>query len=69
MLYDVEKWSNWVLEEVKKEISRFYPPEPDGSIPVGYIWARTVPCQNPSCVAEIPLMRQFGLANKKNKKV
>ena len=69
LLYDVEKWSNWILKEVKKEICRFYPPEPDGSMPVGYIWARTIPCQNPSCGAEIPLMRQFWLANKKNKKV
>ena len=69
LLYDVEKWSSWVLKEVKKEIGRFYPSEPDGSIPVGYIWARTIPCQNPSCGAEIPLMRQFWLAKKKNKKV
>lgn len=69
LLYDVEKWSNWVLEEVKKEIGRFYPSDPDGSIPVGYIWVRTIPCQNPSCGAEIPLMRQFWLAKKKNKKI
>jgi adenine-specific DNA methylase len=69
LLYDVEKWSIWVLKETKKEIGKFYPPEPDGSIPVGYIWARTIPCQNPSCGAEIPLMRQFWLAKKKNKKV
>ncbi|MHC1572510.1 MAG: hypothetical protein ACXQTL_07175, partial [Methanosarcinales archaeon] len=38
-------------------------------IPVGYIWARTIPCQNPDCGAEIPLIRQFWLAKKKNKKV
>lgn len=69
LLYDVEKWSNWILKEVKKEIGKFYSPDPDGSMPVGYMWARTIPCQNPSCGAEIPLMRQFWLANKKNKKV
>jgi len=69
LLYDVEKWSNWVLKETKKEIGRFYPNEPDGSIPVAYIWARTIPCQNPSCGAEIPLMKQFWLAKKSNKKV
>ncbi|MBA7523167.1 hypothetical protein ES705_15290 [subsurface metagenome] len=69
LLYDVEKWSSWVLREAKKEIGKFYPPEPDGSMPVGYIWARTIPCQNPSCSAEIPLMRQFWLAKKKNKKI
>lgn len=75
LLEDVKKWGNWVLEEAKKEIGKFYPEEPDGSIPVGYIWARTIPCQNPSCVdpdgqsTQIPLMRQFWLAKKDNKKV
>jgi len=69
LLYDVQKWGNWVLEEARKEISRFYPPDPDGSIPVGYIWARTVKCQNPSCGAEIPLVRQTWLAKKENKKI
>ena len=69
LLEDVKRWGDWVLEEAKKEIGRFYPEEPDGSIPVGYIWARTVPCQNPACGAEIPLMRQFWLAKKDKKKV
>lgn len=69
LLEDVKKWGNWVLEEAKKELGKFYPEEEDGSIPVGYIWAKTIPCQNPSCGAEIPLMRQFWLAKKRNKKV
>jgi putative DNA methylase len=69
LLYDVQKWGNWVLEEARKEISIFYPADPDGSIPVGYIWARTVKCQNPSCGAEIPLIRQTWLAKKENRKV
>lgn len=69
LLEDVRYWGNWVLEEAKKEIGKFYPPDPDGSIPVGYIWARTIPCQNPACDAEIPLMRQFWLAKKDKKKV
>lgn len=69
LLEDVRKWGEWVLEEAKKEIGRFYPEDENGFIPVGYIWARTIPCQNPSCGAEIPLMRQFWLAKKNNKKV
>ncbi|GAQ94095.1 conserved hypothetical protein 95 [Thermodesulfovibrio aggregans] len=69
LLEDVKKWGEWVLEESKKEIGRFYPKDDDGSIPVGYIWARTIACQNLSCNAEIPLMRQFWLAKKNNKKV
>jgi len=69
LIEDVKKWGDWVLKEAKEEIGRFYPPDEDGSIPVGYIWARTIPCQNPSCRAEIPLMRQFWLAKKEDKKV
>ena len=69
LLEDLKKWGAWVLAEAKEELERFYPAEADGSIPVGYIWARTIPCQNPSCGAEIPLMRQFWLANKPKKKV
>ncbi|MCD6239883.1 MAG: DUF1156 domain-containing protein [Thermotogae bacterium] len=66
---DVKKWGNWVLDEARKEIGRFYPEDEDGSIPIGYIWARTIPCQNPTCGTEIPLIRQFWLAKKDNKKV
>lgn len=69
LLEDVKYWGNRVLEEARKELGRFYPPDPDGGIPVGYIWARTVTCQNPNCVAEIPLMRQTWLAKKEKKKV
>ncbi|AIH03987.1 DUF1156 domain-containing protein [Thermodesulfobacterium commune] len=69
LLEDVKKWGNWVLEEAKKEIGRFYPEDEDGSIPVGYIWARTIRCTNPACGADIPLVRQRWLAKKDNKKV
>jgi adenine-specific DNA methylase len=69
LLEAVKYWGNWVLEEARKELEKFYPKDKDGSIPVGYIWARTLPCQNPECGAEIPLMRQTWLAKKANKKV
>jgi adenine-specific DNA methylase len=69
LLSEVKKWGEWVLEEARKELARFYPLDEDGSVPVGYIWARTVPCPNPSCGAEIPLMRQTWLAKKDRKRV
>lgn len=69
LLKDVKEWGDWVLAEAKKELERFYPQEQDGSIPVGWVWARTIPCQNPSCGTEVPLMRQFWLAKKAKKKV
>ena len=69
LLEDVKKWGAWVLAEAKTELGRFYPEEEDGSIPVGYIWARTIPCQNPSCGAEIPLKPQFWLARKAKRRI
>lgn len=69
LLNAVRYWGEWVLEEARRELAAFYPPDPDGSIPVGYIWARTVPCQNPACGAEIPLLRQLWLAKKDKKRV
>jgi putative DNA methylase len=78
----VEKWANVMLEETRAEIERFYPAETsedlvgareitedEGWIPVGYLWARTVPCQNPTCGAEIPLIRSFWLAKKTSKRI
>jgi len=69
LLFAVKYWGNWVLEQAKAEISKFYPPDEDGSVPVGYIWARTIRCNNPECRAEIPLVRQTWLAKKDKKKI
>jgi len=64
---DVRYWGNWMLERARAELAEFYPPDPDGSVPVAYLWSRTVPC--PNCGAEMPLIRQYWLARKENKKV
>lgn len=82
LAYLVEKWANVILEKARAEIGRFYPEEKglglvgkreitegDGWIPVGYLWTRTIPCQNPTCGADIPLYRQTWLAKKSNKKI
>ncbi len=64
---DVRYWGNWMLEKAREELAQFYPPDPDGSVPVAYLWSRTVPC--PNCGAEMPLIRQYWLAKKDRKKV
>ncbi len=38
-------------------------------IPVAYLWTRTVACKNPSCRAEVPLVRQTWLCKKKERHV
>lgn len=57
----------WLKREYEK--GRLSARQAGGSVPVGYIWARTIHCTNPACRAEIPLVRQTWLAKKPNKKV
>jgi adenine-specific DNA methylase len=64
---DVRYWGNWMLEKARVELAQFYPPDPDGSVTVAYLWSRTVTC--PNCGAEMPLIRQYWLARKDKKKV
>jgi len=68
LLEAVRQWGEWVLNEARTELAGFYA-GPNGETAVGYIWARTLPCQNPACGVEIPLMRQFWLAKKDKKKI
>jgi putative DNA methylase len=67
LLESVRHWGTWVLREARMELEEFYPTDPDGSTPVAYIWAHTIPCQNPACRADFPLIRQYWLAKFANK--
>ena len=69
LLEAVKRWGDWVLEEARCELAAFYPSDPDRSMPVGYYWMRTIPCQNPTCGCDIPLTANWWLARKPKKKV
>ena len=69
LLEDLKKWCGWMFAETKAELNKFYPEDEDGSIPVGYIWVKTIPCQNPSCGITVPLTINWWLAKKTQKKV
>lgn len=66
---DLKYWGNWVLERARQDLAAFYPPDPDGSVPVAYLWARTIKCANPACGATVPLVRQLWLCKKPDRKV
>jgi putative DNA methylase len=66
---EVRYWGEWVLERARAELAEFYPQDPDGKTPVAYLWARTVTCTNPTCRAEVPLVRQWWLAKKDKKRI
>jgi putative DNA methylase len=64
---EVRKYGMLINEEAEKELAQFYPKDPDGSLPIAYLWARTVRCEGPGCGAEIPLIRSLWLARKGNR--
>lgn len=64
---EVRKWGGWIKEQVEKELAEFYPKDPDGAIPIAYLWARTITCEGPGCGAEVPLIHSLWLAKKANR--
>lgn len=69
LAFDVEYYMNLVLTETRKKISHYYPKNVESEKIVAYYWVRTGQCTNPSCRAEVPLMKQFYLCNTTSKQV
>ena len=59
---EVRKWGDWVRNQAEAELAPFYPKDPDGSVPIAYLWARTIQCEGPGCGAEVPLILNGSLS-------
>ena len=66
---DIRYYGKWMREEAHKRIGHLYPKAqlPDGTSAtvVAWLWARTVPCSNPACGLQMPLIKTFQLSTKK----
>ena len=69
MAFDVEYYAGVILDKTEAEVGHLYPADSKGKKPIAYYWARTATCSNPSCQAQVPLLRQFYLANTSHKHV
>jgi len=67
--FDVEFYARKLLTETEKEVGHLYPSDENGNKPIAYYWARVGTCSNPSCKAEVPLLKRFALCDKPNKKI
>ena len=65
--FDVKYYSLKLLEKVKKKVGHLYPKNENQAI--AYYWVHQAVCKNPSCRATVPLMREFYLCHKKDKRV
>ena len=66
---DIRYYGAWMREEAHKHVGHLYPKVQllDGTAAtvVAWLWARTVPCINPVCGLQMPLMTTFQLSKKK----
>ena len=69
LVFDIEYFARRVLIETEKEVGYLYPSDDNGNKPIAYYWARTAKCSNPSCGANVPMLKQFYLCNTTKKKV
>jgi len=69
LAHDVDYYIRKMLNASEREVSELYPVDEDGIKPIAYYWSRTALCSNPSCKAEVPLLKQFYICNKKDKKI
>lgn len=67
--FDLEYYAKRILKMTKDDVGHLYPKDSLGNTAVAYYWARTAICSNPSCRAEVPLLRQFYLSSSSKKPI
>jgi putative DNA methylase len=61
---DVKYWGHWVINRLQSRIGERFR-NSSGTHPViCYWWAKTIACPNPSCRAEVPLLKSLWLSKK-----
>ena len=58
------EWGEAVLEETRKTLDPLYPRDANGSVPIAYLWARTIRCEGPDCGVALPLLRATQLSRR-----
>ena len=67
---DIRYYGRWMREKAFERIGHLYPKAKlaDGgeATVIAWLWARTVPCPNPACGVQMPLIKTFQLSRKAN---
>jgi putative DNA methylase len=69
LAYDVEYFAKQILERSQQQIGMLYLTGKDGKPIVTYLWARTATCSNPTCRAQMPLLRSLLVCDTEHKQV
>lgn len=67
---DIRYYGKWMRDEAFKRIGHLYPQAElsDGSkaTVIAWLWARTIPCANPACGIDMPMLKSFQISKKAN---
>ena len=67
---DIRYYGEWMRKKAFRRIGHLYPKAelPDGSnaTVIAWLWARTVPCSNPACGVQMPLLKTFQISKRRN---
>lgn len=69
LAFDVKYFGNLLLNKAYNKIGHLYPEDSNKIRPIAYYWAKIGACSNPSCRAEVPMLRGFYLCDKLDKKI
>jgi adenine-specific DNA methylase len=65
---EIDRWGKWIKDQAQQELGPYFPPNSDGSVPIAYLWARTIECEGPACGIKVPVMRSMWLEEKGRKR-
>lgn len=65
--FDIEFYAKKIFNKTKECVGNLYPCDKDGKTAIAYYWVRSATCSNPSCRANVPLIKNFCLTNKKGR--
>lgn len=74
LVADIRHYGEWMRDKAETRVGHLYPrvqlSESQGgqeATVIAWLWARTVPCPNPACGADMPLLNSFSLSRRKNR--
>lgn len=64
LIADITHYGQRVRAAAHRRIGHHYPTTPEGLPVIVWLWARTLPCPNPACRREMPLVHSFRLSER-----
>jgi putative DNA methylase len=64
--FDVKKYCDHLIERVKKTTEQLFLADKNNNKPIVYYWMHVANCDNPTCSAKVPLLKQFYLSKRRS---